>query len=197
MLYNRYMKLRFAFIIGVSLVVGLLGAGISRILPNQYTAKGLLVVMRRADEPSKEVFTYEGSYAQQNAGAYTGTLLAILQSPANLASAKTGIDVKQLSRLAKAKRDGTQAIAFSVKGDSEGQAKKLWTKITDSAVKTHEVLKPTADPLIFVTITPESPVVLKTYPAWQTVFGAGFAFSAVILSTLIMIIRYLKEGNDY
>jgi len=190
------MKLRIAFIIGVSLVVGLVEAGISLFLPNQYTAKGLLVVIRKADEPNKDVFTYEGNYAQQNAGSYTGTFLAILQSPTNLATAEPGVNVKKLSRLVKAKREGSQAVGLNVKSDSADQAKNLWLKISKSAIKTHEELKPTGDPLISVITTPGSPVVLKTYPDWQTVFGAGFAFCVIILSTIILIIRYLKEEHD-
>lgn len=191
------MKLRVAFIIGVSLAVGLAGAGISLILPNQYTAKGLLVVTRKADLPSAGFFSYEGNYAQQNSGTYTGTFLAILQSPANLTSAGTEISLKDLTRLVKTKREGSQGISLTVKGDSPEQAKNLWGKIADSTIKTHEELKPTADPLISVIKTPSSPVVLKTYPQWQTVFGAGFAFSVIILSSLIIIARYLKEDRDY
>ncbi|MFA5776607.1 MAG: Wzz/FepE/Etk N-terminal domain-containing protein, partial [Patescibacteria group bacterium] len=92
------MKQKILLVFAVSIFVGLLGAGVSTILPNQYTAKGLLIVTRKADELSKEVFTYEGYYAQQNAGAYTATFLSILQSPNNLKFADSGADLKELSR---------------------------------------------------------------------------------------------------
>ncbi len=189
--------MRIAFIVGVSLIVGLAGAGISLILPNQYTAKGLLIVTRKADEPDKEIFTYEGNYAQQNAGAYTTTFLAILQSPANLETADTGLDVKKLTQLVKTKREGSQGIALNVRGATPEQASILWGKISDSAINIHQGLKPNADPLIFISITPGSPTVLKTYPGWQTVLGAGFAFCAVILVSVIIIIRYLKGEYDH
>lgn len=190
------MKKRIAFVFAVSVFVGLVGAGMSLILPNQYTAKGILVVTRKADAPSKDFFTYEGSYAQQNAGAYTATFLSILQSPNNLKSADVSPDVKKLSRLVKTKKEGTQTVVLSTKGETPEAALNLWIKVSDSAIRTHNQLKENADPLISITKTPNSPVVLGTYPEWQTVFGAGFIFSVVILSTMIVIVRYLKEGND-
>lgn len=191
------MKKRIAFVFAVSVFVGLVGAGMSLILPNQYTAKGILVVTRKADAPSKDFFTYEGSYAQQNAGAYTATFLSILQSPNNLKSADVSPDVKKLSRLVKTKKEGTQTVVLSTKGGTPEAALNLWIKVSDSAIRTHNQLKENADPLISITKTPNSPVVLGTYPEWQTVFGAGFIFSVVILSTMIVIVRYLKEENDY
>ena len=178
-------------------MVGLAGAGASTILPNQYTAKGLLVVARRTDEPSKEVFTYEGYYAQQNAGAYTATFLSILQSPNNLMSADSTADPKKLARLVKAKRDGTQAIVLSVKGQAPQDATHLWEKVADSAIQTHNKLKTSADPLLEVTKTPNSPVVLKTYPDRPSVFGISFAFSVIILSSVLVLLHYLKEEHDY
>ena len=197
MLYNRGMKLRVGLVFAVSLAIGLLGAGGSLLLPNQYTAKGLLVVTRKADSPTSGFFTYEGSYAQQNSGAYAGTFMAVLQSPANLASADTGLDVKKLERLIKVKREGSQGVALAVKAGSPKEAKLLWTKLSDSAMTTHENLADSGDPLLTVTKTPGSPVVVATYPEWQLVFGAGFGFSVVTMSTLIMLIRYLKEDGDY
>lgn len=169
----------------------------STILPNQYTAKGLLVVTRRADAPSKEVFTYEGYYAEQNAGTYTTTFLAILQSPNNLASADNTIDAKKLARLVKAKREGTQAIVLAVKGQTPQDAVNLWNKVADSAIQTHTKLQASADPLLEVSKTPNSPVTLKTYPAWSTIFGISFTFSLVIMVSILIIARYLKEEHDH
>ena len=191
------MKLRVGLVLAVSLAVGLLGAGVSLLLPNQYTAKGLLVVTRKADPPASGFFTYEGSYAQQNSGTYAGTFMAILQSPANLASAGTGLDVNKLERLIKIKREGSQGVALAVKAQSPKEASLLWTKLTDSAVTTHNNLADSGDSLLTVTKTAGSPVVVDTYPEWQKIFGAGFGFSVVIISTLIMLIRYLKEDGDY
>lgn len=198
MLYNSSeMKQRIAFVFAVSVVVGLVGAGISFVLPNQYTAKGLLIITRKADESSKEFFTYEGSYAQQNAAAYTATFLSILQSPNNLMSADSSLGVNKLSRLVKAKKEGAQTVSLSVKGNTPKQALELWNKISESAMQTHNQLKAGADPLINVDKTPNSPVVLKTYPEGQKVFGVGFLFSVVILSSVIVVIRYLREEHDY
>ena len=110
--YNRRVKLKTCTkllkenvlsVIGVSLIIGLLGAFVSTILPNQHTAKGLLVITRKADEPSKDVFTYEGSYAQQNVSSYETTFLSILQSPANLKSTGTELDLDNLMRNIKAR----------------------------------------------------------------------------------------------
>ncbi len=196
-LYNGHMKLRVAFVLVVSLSVGLLGAGVSLLLPNQYTAKGLLVVTRKTDPPASEFFTYEGSYAQQNSGTYTGTFMAILQSPANLASADTGLEVEELERLIRVKKEGSQGISLSVKANSSKEASRLWTKLADSAIATHNSLANSGDPLLTVIKTPGSPVVMDTYPEWRKIFGASFGFSAVIMSTLIMLIRYLKEDGDY
>lgn len=196
MLYNRYMRLRIALVLAVSLAVGLLGAGVSLLLPNQYTAKGLLVVTRKADAPTSGFFTYEGSYAQQNAGAYAGTFMSVLQSPANLASADTGLDVKKLGRLIKVKREGSQGVALAVKAESPKEAKLLWTKLADSAIATHKNLAESGDSLLTVSKTPGSPVVVDTYLEWQKIFGAGFGFSVVIISTLIMLVRYLKGDGD-
>lgn len=197
--YNNLVELKIATrLVTFSLFVGLAGAGISTILPNQYTAKGLLVVTRKADEPNKEVFTYEGYYAEQTATSYTPTFLAILQSPNNLASADSSIDAKKLARLVKkAKRDGTQAIVLSVKGETPQDAVNLWEKVADSAIQTHTKLQISADPLLTVTKTPNSPITLKTYPKWLTVFGASFAFSVVIMASMLIIARYLKEEHDY
>lgn len=191
------MKLRYTFIIGVSLVVGFVGAGISTILPNQYTAKGLLVVTRKADEPSREVFTYEGYYAEQNAGTYTATFLAILQSPNNLKFADGNADPKQLARLVKAKREGTQAIVLAVKSQTPQDAANLWNKVAESAIQAHTKLQASADPLLTVSKTPNSPTALKTYPEWPTVFGASLVFSFVIMVSIVIIARYLKEEHDY
>jgi len=191
------MKLRIGLVLAVSLAIGLLGAGVSLLLPNQYTAKGLLVVARKADPPASGFFTYEGNYAQQNSVAYAGTIMAILQSPANLASAGTGVDVKKLERLIKVKKEGSQGVALAVKAENPKDANLLWTKLADSAITTHNNLADLGDPLLTVTKTPGSPVVVDTYPEWQKVFGAGFGFSVIIMSTLIMLIRYLKEDGDY
>ncbi|MBU1970254.1 hypothetical protein KJ605_00530 [Patescibacteria group bacterium] len=191
------MKNRWLWLAGTSAVVGLLGAGISLLLPNQYTATGLLVVTRKADEPSPAFFTYEGNYAQQNSGTYTGTFLAILQSPGNLKSADANLDIKRVSRLIRAKREGSQAIALNVKGHSPEQAARLWHQVVNAAMKTHAQLAANADALITVTITSGSPVVLKTYPNWKTVLGSAFLFSAVIIWSLVLIARYLKEDHDY
>ncbi|MFA5776735.1 MAG: Wzz/FepE/Etk N-terminal domain-containing protein [Patescibacteria group bacterium] len=188
------MKQKILLVFAISIFVGLAGAGVSTILPNQYTAKGLLIVTRKADEPSKEVFTYEGYYAQQNAGAYTATFLSILQSPNNLKSADSGADLKELSRLVKAKRDGTQAIVLSVKGKTSQDAINLWEKVADSAIQTHNKLKASADPLLEVSKTPNSPVVLKTYPEWTNIFGASFAFSIIIVSSILIISRYIYDS---
>ena len=185
-----------AFIFIVSVFVGLAGAGISVILPNQYTAKGLLIITRKADAPAKEVFTYEGYYAQQNVVAYTATFLSILQSPNNLQSAENSVDLKKLARLVKAKRDGTQTIVLSVKGQTPQDAINLWEKVADSAIQTHNKLKASADPLLEVAKTPNSPVILKTYPEWTNIFGASFAFSLVIISSILIIPRYIKEEHD-
>ncbi|MBU0649836.1 hypothetical protein KKG63_01385 [Patescibacteria group bacterium] len=191
------MKNRWLWLAGTSAVVGLLGAGISLLLPNQYTATGLLVVTRKADAPSPAFFTYEGNYAQQNSGTYTGTFLAILQSPGNLKSADANLDIKRVSRLIRAKREGSQAIALNVKGHSPEQAARLWHQVVNAAMKTHAQLAANADALITVTITSGSPVVLKTYPNWKTVLGSAFLFSAVIIWSLVLIARYLKEDHDY
>jgi len=191
------MKLRVGLVLAVSLAIGLLGAGGSLLLPNQYTAKGLLIVTRKTDPPASGFFTYEGSYAQQNSETYAGTFMAILRSPANLASADTGLDVKKLERLIKVKREGSQVVALAVKAEGSKDAILLWTKLADSAIATHNNLADSGDPLLTVTKTPGSPVVVNTYQEWQKIFGAGFGFSVVIMSTLIMLIRYLKEGSDY
>jgi len=191
------MKQRIAFVFAVSIIIGLAGAAVSAVLPNQYTAEGLLVVTRKADEPSKEFFTYEGNYAEQNAAAYTTTFLSILQSPGNIKSMDAKSDIKKLSQLVKAKKEGSQTISLSVKGNSPEQAWYFWNKVSDSAIQTHSQLKENADPLISVTKTPNSPVILKTYPEWQKIFGAGFLFSAVILSSLIVVKQYLREERDH
>jgi len=88
-------------------------------------------------------------------------------------------------------------VALAVKAASPKEATLLWTKLADSAIATHNNLADSGDPLLTVTKTPGSPVVVDTYPEWQNIFGAGFGFSVVIMSTLIMLIRYLKEGSDY
>lgn len=190
------MKQKILFVLAISIFVGLAGAGISVILPNQYTAKGLLIITRKADAPAKEVFTYEGYYAQQNVVVYTATFLSILQSPNNLQSAENSVDLKKLARLVKAKRDGTQTIVLSVKGQTPQDAINLWEKVADSAIQAHNKLKASADPLLEVTKTPNSPVVLKTYPEWTNIFGASFAFSLVIISSILIIPRYIKEEHD-
>lgn len=177
--------------------IALLGAGISVILPNQHTAKGLLIITRRADESSKTVFTYEGYYAQQNAGTYTSTFLAILQSPNNLAFGEPGIDPKHIEKLVSAKKEGTQAISLNIKGNTPENAKKLWEKVANSAIETHDKLKVSADSFVSVVKTPNSPVVVKTYPEWTTIFGAGFAFSLILLTSMIILTKYLKEDRDH
>jgi len=179
------------------MILGLLAVGVSLLLPNQYTAKGLLVVARRADEPSKEVFTYEGYYAQQSAVSYTATFLSILQSPNNLKSADSSADLKKLERLVKAKKDGPQTIVLNVKGQTPQDAADLWEKVADSAIQTHNKLKVSADPLLEVAKAPNSPIIVKTYPEWTTIFGAGFAFSLVIASSIIIMMRYLEEERDH
>lgn len=197
MLYNRFVKLRLTFIFVVSLAFGLLGAGISLLLPNQYTAKGLLIVTRKAEPPASGYFTYEGSYAQQSSKTYTETFMSILHSPASLASANTGLEIKKLGRLVKVKREGSQGVSLAVKASKPLDATLLWNKIADSAISTHTKLMDSEDPLITVAKTPGSPTIIDTYPDWQTVFGATFGFSAVIVSATIAVIRYLKGEDDY
>jgi len=190
------MRKSVAFVFTVSVFVGVAGAGISLILPNQYTAKGLLVVSRKADASSSNFFTYEGSYAQQSAETYTTTFLSVLQSPSNIGAAVDAADVKKVSKLVKAKKEGSQSIVLAVKGDTPEQAQSYWNKIADRAIQTHTQLTANADPLVNVTKTPNSPVILKTYPKWQTVFGAGFVFAVIISSSLIVVAKYLKGERD-
>lgn len=184
---------RLGIIAGVSILAGLTGTGVVLVLPYQYTAQGLLVVTRKADTPSDNVFTYEGYYAQQNAQAYTVTFLSILLSPSTLSNAGTGIGTKKLIQLIKAKKNGGQAINFSVKGNSPQEAHTLWVKIADSAIASHNALTPTADPLISVDPTLGSPVVVNSYPAWYKVLAAGFTCSVILASFLIILGRYLAE----
>jgi len=196
MLYNGPMKQKVPLFFALSILVGLVGAGVTTILPNQYTAKGLLVITRRTDVPAKEVFTYEGYYAQQNATSYTATFLAILQSPSNLISADSTSDPKELLRLIKAKREGSQVIILSAQGQTPQDAQRLWKKVSDSAIQAHIELTASADPLLKITKTPNSPVILRTYPERLSIFGAGFAFSFIIMLSAMASVRYLKEDHD-
>lgn len=190
------MRQRIAFIFIASVFAGLAAAGISAILPYQYTAKGLLVVTRKVNEPSDKVFTYEGYYAQQSAGAYTATFLSILQSPNNLKTADDSVDPKRLARLIKAKKEGPQAIVLSVKSQTPESAVNLWEKVANAAIQTHNKFINSADPLLDVAKTPNSPVVLRTYPEWTDVFGAGSMFSIIILSSALVIFQHIKENHD-
>jgi hypothetical protein len=189
-------RLRIAIrLVTIAVVVGLTGVGLSAALPNRYTANGLLVVTRKADAPATEVFTYEGYYAQQSAEVYTTTFLAILQSPDNLALADTTSNPKRLARLIKAKRDGTHAISLAVKGQTAKDAVYLWERVATAASQTHSKLTTPSDPLLAVTKTPGSPVVLATYPEWPAVFGVSFTFSLLGMIATHVLLKYLKEAR--
>lgn len=189
------MKLKTLVLPGLALFIGIAATLVSLALPYQYTARGLIVISRKADSSSGSFFTYEGSYSQQTASAYTPTFVAILQSPDTLESTGIFSDIKKASRLVKVRKEGQQTVTLSVKGNSANQANEYWNKILDTATKTAE--KNSGDPLIAINSTEGSPVVLKSYPDWSAIFVGSALISFITLVSLRVIAGYLKEGNDH
>ncbi|HAZ29445.1 TPA: hypothetical protein DCY43_01665, partial [candidate division WWE3 bacterium] len=74
-------------IVLLSTLIGALCLSVSLILPNQYTAEGLIIVTRATEIGSGDVFLYEGYYAQQNAQNYLATFQSIVESPGNIKNA--------------------------------------------------------------------------------------------------------------
>lgn len=190
------MKQKVLTFLALSFLLGVIASLASLVLPNQFTATGTLFIARKAQETSEDFFTYEGSYAQQNASSYASAFLSLLQSPSNIEQAQTGLDTKKVLRLIKAKKEGNQVIIFSVKASSAKQAKEMWAKIVNSAITTHKDSLEKFDPQLSILIIPTSPVILKTYPSWEKIFLMTCTSSFCALFLSFYALKYLKEEND-
>ncbi len=156
--------------------------GISLILPNQYTASGLIIVTRVVETDTPDFFAYEGYYAQQNAQNYLATFQSIVESPGNIKNALNISDAatENITRLVSVQRAGSQSLSLKVKGASPSTTVGTWNKLVASAIETHTKHKDQADPLINMYVAAGSPVVAHTYPAWYKVFGLGFVIYLVL-----------------
>ena len=182
-------------IVLLSTLIGALCLGVSLILPNQYTAEGLIIVTRATEIGSGDVFLYEGYYAQQNAQNYLATFQSIVESPGNIKNALKISDgaTEKIARLVSVQRAGSQSLSLKVKGASPSATVATWDELVASAIETHTKHKDQADPLITMYVAAGSPVVTHTYPAWYKVFGLGFSIALVLTCLVSVSSAYLKE----
>jgi capsular polysaccharide biosynthesis protein len=188
---------RYKIILVISIFVGALFGGIYYLLPNHFTATGLLYVRRSIDSSMFKYFSYEGFYAQQTAQSYTNTVFALLGS-VNIRSAalkKMGIadteaNLFRYGMMIKSKKVGPQIINLTITGKTSKEAGDLWNAVGETiteSVKSSNNLG--GDPNLSVVKMGDSPVVRIQYkPLW-----ACLPVGSVVLFTFTLLLISARE----
>jgi len=187
---NKYRRL---LVLG-TLVFGLLGFGMSLLLPEKERAVLTLYIRRSAQSPSAEFYTYDGYYSQQAAEKYTDTVVGFLESPgvlkqaAELGGLSTDQEtLKRLRKSVKIEKVAPQLVEVRATRKTFGEAKKLTQALADSTKERTETLNRAGDESLALDLVNPEPIVEIKKPLifLNTVVGVLSGFLVSVLAAMV------------
>lgn len=185
-------------------VLSLLGGAVGGIIyasnPIMYKATGSFYISRKTETINKQIFSYEGYYAQQTAQTQTSTIATILESSEIRTKAleKLGIktDGKTLGSYKKridVKKTSPQIVTLTVHDRDISSVTTLWTSLSDSLIEIYAELNENGDKSIYITKLSAIPVVTGTlqYLFINVIGGVLISFTATIF--VLFTKEYLND----